>query len=122
MSHNPPSPSDVIRAYWRAEEARDVDRVLEFFAPGAEFVDRLGRVVGAEELRAFYVASADAFPGAAVEEERILVDGSFAVAQYVAHLTAADGDEKRARVALIVEFDGTRFRRLESYFDGSTLA
>jgi len=115
--------TDLFRSYWQAEEARDVDAILSHFALDAAFVNRFGEATeGHDALRAFFEASARAFPGARVEEQRIVAAGAFAAAQYVAHLQAADGGERHVRVAVVAEIHDGRFRRLESYFDGSAFA
>ena len=113
---------DALQTYWAAEEARDIDAILACLTPDAEFVDRFGRTRrGHSELRAFYEASAEAFPRASVQLVRLLGGPSPVAAQYEATLTDRAGVQRHARVIVVVHFRDNLLERLESYFDGAAL-
>jgi uncharacterized protein (TIGR02246 family) len=113
----------LLRAYWAAEEARDVDAILDCFTDDAAFVDRFGRVTsGRGALRAFYEASAGAFPQVEVRLVRLIGGPSPMAVQYEATLVDLEGTARHARVVVIAHIRDNRFERLESYFDGAALA
>jgi hypothetical protein len=112
----------LLRGYWRAEEARDVDAILQFWNEDGEFVDRFGKSIrGADALRTFYNASAQAFPRVAVRLVKIVGGMAGAGVQYEATLWDRDEEEHTVRVALMVECRDGRFSRIDSFFDGAAL-
>ncbi len=110
----------LLREYWDAEEARDVDRVLTFWDDDGEFVDRLGGVLrGHEALRSFYTASFERFPRASVTLRQVIGTPRSAAVQYNATLWDVGGQPYDVRVVVIVSCSRHRITRLESYFDSA---
>ena len=52
---------EIARAYWKAEESRDVDRIMAFFAPDAEWRGPGVHLTGHDEIRGFYAESGRRF-------------------------------------------------------------
>ena len=116
-----PTPRQAAEAYWRAEESRDVSRVLDTFAAAAMFHPVAGPLRGHDEIATFYTNMSDTFPGL---EVRIVHEGSSgdeASMEWEATLTDPDGvsnpihgvnivwvrDEKIAHMR--ADFDPTQF-------------
>ena len=69
------STEEIARAYWKAEESRDVDRIMAFFAPDAEWRGPGVHLTGHDEIRGFYAVSGRRFPGLEVTVEGVLPGG-----------------------------------------------
>jgi ketosteroid isomerase-like protein len=111
-------PRAVAEAYWRDEGARDIDAVMTHYHPDAEFVEPGGRRrVGHDDIRAYYEASAAAYPGLWVEILAELVIGDRGALEWRAELTGHDGTRIPARGVNIVEVRDGRFTSVHSYFD-----
>ena len=78
---------EIARSYWQAEETRDVDSVLEFFAPDASWVGP-GEIQlqGREEIRRFYADTGRDFPGLEVEITGVVGDERTAALEWNAVL------------------------------------
>lgn len=86
------SPREVAISYFRAEEGRDIDRILRHYAEDAVFIPATGPVQGREAIRPFYVDSATRFPGLEVGIPRVLVDGERVAAEWDAWFTDPGGE------------------------------
>src|ERR1700689_4237870 len=85
------SPREVAESYWRAEESRDVERVLEHFHPDATFHPVAGPLVGHDQIRTFYDGMGDNFPGLEVTITHEISRGDEAVLEWDAVLIDRDG-------------------------------
>jgi len=111
-------PRAVAEAYWRDESARDIDAVMTHYHADAEFVEPGGRRrVGHDDIRAYYEASAAAYPGLWVEILAELVIGDRGALEWRAELMDHGGTRIPARGVNIVEVRDGRFTSVHSYFD-----
>jgi uncharacterized protein (TIGR02246 family) len=108
---------EIARAYWRAEESRDTDRILAFFAPDAQWRGPGVERRGSDEIRSIYADSAMAYPELAVEVIRVVGDGDEAALEYRALFRDRDGNEHRLNGVNLIRTDGERIVSLTTYFD-----
>lgn len=90
-------PSDVLRAYFKTEEGRDLDRIVARYAPDAVFETPERTYRGRGEIRLFYGEAASQFPGLSVTIGRCLDEGTAAAVEWRAILTPMDGAPIRMR-------------------------
>jgi NAD(P)-dependent dehydrogenase (short-subunit alcohol dehydrogenase family) len=60
----------IARAYWDAEASRDLDRMVAFFTPDADWGSATNRVKGRAAIREYYAGAAAQFPGLTVKVGR----------------------------------------------------
>jgi ketosteroid isomerase-like protein len=111
------SPRAVAESYWRAEERRDVEAVLEHFHEDAVFHPVSGPLVGRAEIRTFYDGMGDTFPGLSVSIVHEIGNGDEAALEWEAILTARDGVEYPIRGVNVVRVRDGKFERVTAYFD-----
>ena len=85
------SPADVMRSYWGAECRRDLDGVLEHYAPDALLRDPAGVYRGRAEIARYYQDSMREYPGLEVTIVDEVTAGSRGAFEFEAKLTGADG-------------------------------
>jgi uncharacterized protein (TIGR02246 family) len=109
----------VLDRYFRTEMTRDIEAILELFAPGAVFQtpDRVRR--GREEIRPFYEDAVERFPTLVVTIVRSFNDGVFEIAEWTAVMTEPKGSELALEGANIARVDSEHMQVLEmrSYYD-----
>ena len=111
-------PRAVAEAYWRDESARDIDAVMAHYHPDAEFREPGGLVrKGHAEIRAYYEASAAAFPGLWVVIDTDVVIGDRGALEWRAELTDHAGVHYPASGVNIVDVRDGKFTSVHSYFD-----
>jgi ketosteroid isomerase-like protein len=111
---------NVLKSYFAAEMARDVEAIMEHFTPDARFTNPVEVLLGHEEIRPFYLDSCERFPVVRVNILTGLDDGTDAVAEWQAVLLSPAGEEltlKGVNVARIVE---GRIHDLRAYYDAGS--
>ncbi len=81
----------IARALWDAEASRDLDRIMSFFTPDADWASTTSRRKGHREIREYYAAAAAQFPGLTVEIGRVIGDDSEAAIERHAVFTDRGG-------------------------------
>jgi NAD(P)-dependent dehydrogenase (short-subunit alcohol dehydrogenase family)/ketosteroid isomerase-like protein len=113
---------EIARQYWRAEESRDVDAIVEFFTADARWQGPGVDLRGRDEIGSFYAGSAESFPGLQVEVGRVLGDADEAAIEWSAVFTDPAGEQFDLAGVNIMRRDGDRIAALTTYHDPSTLA
>ncbi|WP_168221352.1 SDR family oxidoreductase [Actinomadura sp. WMMA1423] len=108
---------EIARAYWRAEESRDVGRILTYFTDDADWSAPGLSARGPAEIGAFYAASAEAFPGLVVTVGRVLGGDDEAAIEWSAVFTDPAGTEVNASGTNIMRRRGDRIASLTVYMD-----
>ena len=112
---------EIARAYWRAEESRDPDQILEFFTEDATWRGPGTALAGREQIQGFYAQSAAQFPGLRVQVGRVHGDDREAAIEWTAVFTDASGREHPLEGTNIMRVEGDRIAELTTYNDPSTL-
>jgi NAD(P)-dependent dehydrogenase (short-subunit alcohol dehydrogenase family)/ketosteroid isomerase-like protein len=81
----------IARAFWEAEASRDVDRIVSFFTPDADWGSAASRRRGHTAIREYYAGAANQFPGLTVEVGRVYGDDSEAAIEWHALFTDRGG-------------------------------
>jgi uncharacterized protein (TIGR02246 family) len=113
---------DITRAYWKAEESRDLDRIMSFFAPDAEWTGPSIRLRGHDQIRPFYAGSAAVYPELSVEVTSVLGDTEQAALEFRAVFHDPEGNERRLRGINVMRGDGERIVSLATYIDPAEIA
>ncbi|NYI99653.1 ketosteroid isomerase-like protein [Nocardioides thalensis] len=110
------NPGDLVRSYYRAVDAGDIEGVLECFAEDARY-DRGGYppLQGAADLRRFY-AHDRVIASGRHRVERILVDGRTAAALGTFQGTSKSGDALDIRFADFFVFHDDLIGQRTTYF------
>ncbi|MCY7413689.1 MAG: SDR family oxidoreductase [Salinibacterium sp.] len=113
--------SEVARGYWRAEESRDVDRIISFFTPDATWNGPRHELRGHDEIRRFYEESARAFPRLAVEIGEAFGSGDEAAISWSATFWDPAGAVYRLTGINVMREQGGRIAALTTFNDPSAL-
>ena len=110
--------TQLAREYWTAEESRDINAILSFFAADARWTGPDGvTLVGHDQIRVFYENSAAAYPKLSVEIMRSYGDENEGSVEWSAKLTAPDGRVLNLGGVNIMKRSGDKFTDLTAYFD-----
>lgn len=117
------STEQVAREYWRAEESRDLQRIMSFFAADAEWNGPGVRLRGHDQIRGFYAESARQFPGLAVSVGRVMTASSGETSlEWSAVFTDPAGRTRDLSGVNIMRTEDGLITSLTTYNDPSTLA
>ncbi len=121
------STEEIARAYWKAEESRDLDRIMEFFAADAEWRGPGVDLRGHEQIRGFYAESARQFPGLEVIVERVMpgrsdVSGEETALEWSAVFRDPAGAVHNLSGVNIIRTESGLITSLTTYNDPSSLA
>jgi predicted ester cyclase len=111
---------EISRAYWQAEMAHDVDKVMSFYRPDATFIAP-GVSLKGTEIRDFYVESFKAFPKLEHTVKRVMGNDKLACLEWAATLTDHEGRRRSFTGVNLAEVDGERFISVRAYFDRKEL-
>jgi ketosteroid isomerase-like protein len=114
------TPREVAESYWRAEESRDVERVLAHFHEDATFHPVAGPLVGHAEIRTFYDGMGDTYPGLEVRIVHEVSSGHEAALEWEADLIDHDGKRFPIRGVNIVKVSDGKFTEVRAYFDSAS--
>jgi limonene-1,2-epoxide hydrolase len=112
-----PTPREVAESYWKAEESRDVERVLEHFQPDATFHPVAGPLVGHDQIRTFYEGMGDTYPGLEVRIVHEVSSGDEAALEWEADLIDPGGNRIPICGANFVRVRDGKFTHVRAYFD-----
>ena len=108
----------LARAYWTAEESRDIKVILSFFSEDARWTGPDGvTLVGHDQIRTFYENSSAAYPGLSVEVMRSYGDKHEGTVEWCAKLTAPDGRVLDLSGVNIMKRKKDKFTHLTAYFN-----
>lgn len=116
------SSAKVLDLYFRTEMTRDVEAVLDLFAPGAVFQTPDAVRTGRDEIRPFYEDAAKRFPHLSVSVTRAFNDGAFEIVEWSAVMTGLEGQPVPLEGVNVARVD-TELMRIEamrSYYDVSS--
>lgn len=111
---------EISRAYWQAEMAHDIDKVMSFYRPDATFTAP-GVSLKGNQIRDFYVESFKAFPKLEHTVKRVMGDAKLACLEWSATLTDHDGRRLSFTGVNLAEVDGEKFISVRAYFDRKEL-
>jgi limonene-1,2-epoxide hydrolase len=114
------TPRSVAEAYWRAEESHDIERILNHFHPDATFHPPAGPLVGHDEIRTFYEAMGDNYPGLDVRIIREVSSDDEAALEWEAELVDQDGSRTLICGVNVVKVSDGKFTHVRAYFDPAT--
>jgi len=112
---------DLVTAYWRTEETRDVSRILEFYNSNARFTANGETLVGHDEISQFYSASCKAFPEMTVEIIGGFASGNRAAYEWRASIRDRHGAAYVFGGANIFTFRDGKFEEVRAFFDTEPL-
>ncbi len=115
-----PSVEELSRAYWKAEEAHDLDGVMRFYHPDAVF-EAPGVALHGAEIRKFYAESFHVFPKLKVDVLRVMGNEKAACLEWRITMTDLAGVDHVQQGVNLVETDGERFLSVRAYFDRKAL-
>jgi uncharacterized protein (TIGR02246 family) len=81
----------IARAFWEAEASRDLDRIVSFFTPDADWGSATSRRKGHTAIREYYAGAVAQFPGLTVEVGRVYGDDTEAAIERHAVFTDRGG-------------------------------
>lgn len=114
--------AELARAYWDAEESRDLARIVSFFTDDAVWVGPRGvSLRGSDQIRTYYAASADAYPGLEVTIERVSGDDDEAAIEWSAVFTDSAGRTAPLRGVNLMRRSGDKIASLTTYHDPDEL-
>ena len=111
----------IARAYWQAEESRDLDRIVSFFTPDADWGSATSRRKGHAAIREFYAGSAEQFPGLTVEVGRVYGNDTEAALEWHAVFTDAGGRTYPLSGVNLFRREGELIASLTHYHDPTPL-
>lgn len=112
---------ELARAYWHAEESRDLTAILAFFSDDAEWRGP-GRILrGIDEIRTFYAQSVARFPRLSVTVGRVIGSDDEASIEWTATFEDAAGHRHPLDGVNVMRRDGDKIASLVTYNDPSTL-
>jgi len=112
----------VAESYWRAECARDIERVGQHYHANAIFSPPGERLVGWSNIRKWYEKSFEQFPGLEVEIAHEIARGNEAALEWKAVLIDAGGTRHPLVGINVVRIEDGKYREVRAYFDSSALA
>ncbi len=112
---------EIARAYWKAEESRDIEAIKAFFHPDAVWEGPGRRLVGADEISTYYRESAAVFPGLEVMIGGVYGSPNEAAIEWLAIMIDPRGGRHTLRGTNIMATDGQRITMLRAYFDPAEL-
>jgi ketosteroid isomerase-like protein len=107
----------VARAYWDAEERRDLDAVMGYYHDDASLVVPGATLRGKAEIRTYYEPGLEAFPGLEVRIKRDIVNGEWALFEYEAVFTDAEGKRTPFEGCNVVQIVDGKYTYVRGYFD-----
>jgi len=111
-------PREVVEAYWRAEQRRDLDGVLGYYAEDAELiVPTMGRLVGHAEIERFYAESIERFPELVVELVSGVTDGTTGAFEWSSVHRDGEGNDYPSRGVNVLEVRDAKFASVHVYYD-----
>jgi predicted ester cyclase len=110
----------ISRAYWQAEMAHDIEKVMSFFGPDATF-SAPGVTLKGSEIRTFYAESFKAFPKLEHTVKRVMGNEKLCCLEWTASLTDVEGKRRTFSGVNIAEVDGQKFVKVTAYFDRKEL-
>jgi hypothetical protein len=113
---------DIARAYWKAEESRDIEAIKSFFDRDAVWTGPGRRLVGADEICTYYRESAAVFPGLEVTMGAVYGSPNEAAIEWSAIMIDPHGGRHALRGANVMASDGHRITMLRAYFDPAELS
>lgn len=113
---------EIARAYWKAEESRDLDRIVGFFTEDAVWVGPRGvSLKGREEIRTYYEASGVAYPGLEVTIVRVSGDDDAAAIEWSAVFIDPTGRRVGLSGVNLMRRSGDKISSLTTYHDPDEL-
>lgn len=107
----------IAERYWRAEESRGMEAILNCYHPDAELVvPEMGRLVGHAEIRRFYEPSIKRFRSLKVEIKRGVEQAEEGVFEWEATFTDNEGKVVVSQGANIVVINDGKFQSVHVYY------
>ncbi len=111
------SPRHVAESYWRAEESRDVSRVLSNFHEDAVFHPVTGPLRGHDEIATFYTGMGATFPEVEVSIVHEVTSGDEASLEWEADLIDRAGVRYPIRGVNILRVRDGKVAHMRAYYD-----
>jgi ketosteroid isomerase-like protein len=111
----------VAESYWRAECARDIERVRQHYHPDAVFSPPGERLLGWENIKKWYEESFRQFPQVEVKIVHEISRGNEAALQWEAVLTDTAGVRRPLSGVNIIRVEEGKYREVHPYFDPTAL-
>lgn len=111
----------IARAFFEAEASRDLDRILSFFTPDAEWGSATSKQKGHAAIREHYAGATAQFPGLTVEVGRVFGNDSEAALEWHAVFTDRGGRAYPLSGVSLFMREGERIASLTHYDDPTPL-
>lgn len=111
------TPREIAESYWRAECERDISAILSHYHPDARFQAPGWDLHGHNEIRKYYEASAEGYPGLEVEVGSDVTDGDNAAIEWKAVLIDHDGARHPLDGINMITVKDGQFSDVHAYFD-----
>jgi len=111
----------IARAFWEAEAARDLNRIVSFFTPDADWASAISRRKGHTAIREYYAGAAAQFPGMTVEVGRVYGDDTEAAIERHVVFTDRGGRTYPQSGVCLFRRVGTLIASLTHYEDPTPL-
>lgn len=111
----------IARAFLEAEASRDLDRIVSFFTPDADWGNATSRRKGHAAIREFYTGAATQFPGLTVEVGRVYGNDSEAALEWHAVFTDRGGRTYPLSGVSLFRREGEAIASLTCYEDPTPL-
>jgi uncharacterized protein (TIGR02246 family) len=108
---------ETVKAYWAAEKAKDLERILSHFTDTAEFVAPGVHHKGRGNIQKFYRGIINNYKGLTVHVDNAIEAGDQIAVQYTCDLELHSGGTKQVTGCNVFTFEGNRFSHLRCYFN-----
>jgi hypothetical protein len=108
---------ELIRSYWSAEHAKDMDGVLSWYAEDSQITTPDGQSEGLKEIRAFYQSVFDGYEEVLVTITNAIEQGNEIAVEYGLKLVKHGGEVRMTRGCNVFTIKGEKIRHLRCYFN-----
>lgn len=122
METSPAAAVDVLKSFLEAFNRHDLDAVMDFFSEEPVLEMPRGpqpwgsRAEGRQEVRRLLAARFEGIPNVHYGDDRHFVCGERGVSEWLLSGTTRDGKDIRVRGCDLIEFDGGKIARKDSYW------
>jgi NAD(P)-dependent dehydrogenase (short-subunit alcohol dehydrogenase family)/ketosteroid isomerase-like protein len=111
----------IARAFLEAEASRDLDRIVSFFSPDADWGSATGKRKGHAAIREYYAGAVARFPGLTIEVGRVYGDDTDAALEWHAVFTDRGGHTYPLSGVSLFRREGELISSLMRYEDPTPL-
>ena len=110
---------ELIKSYWRAEGAMDVDQVLTFYSDDAKMISPLMTLKGKDNIRTYYEKIVDENESLEVHPVNTVEEGDEIAVEWTLKLVNKKGQIRTAEGCNVFLITDNQIERLRAYFNPS---